>query len=125
MDYQFHYDHDRNTVVATIFGEWNAEGSNRAWQRSLELVRKHGATRLLTDHRQFSFRPPTLDIYERAERIVGLEEYKAIKRLAILVAENAHLPSYDFFVTVMRNRGIKVATFVEDEAAAWNWLTQS
>ena len=124
MEYRCHHEPSSNTVVATIIGQWNAEGSNQAWRDTLDLAQQHGADRILTDHRNCLFRPSTLDIYERSERLVDMKEYANISRLAILAAATAHLPSYQFFVTVMRNRGVLVEVFVDDETAAWNWLNQ-
>lgn len=117
-------EHDPSTRVVTVIalGNWTQKGSDEAWQEGTEAIREHRAVGMLHDHLDFHFDISTVDVFERAELIKNSPELARVGRNAVLIKPETDRKMYDFWATVMGNRGLTVKIF-DDRNEAVTWLT--
>ena len=85
-----------------------------------DAVNEHNARRLLIDCRATRQLIPVLDLYDLCLYMVSTFGPMAI-RIAVLVSPEAAYPDR-FGENVLRNRGLDVIRFLEDEHNTVEWL---
>lgn len=85
-----------------------------------DAVREHDARRLLIDCRATKRLIPVLDLYDLCRSMVSTFGPEDI-RIAVLVSPEAAYPDR-FGENVLRNRGLDLIRFLEDEHNTVEWL---
>lgn len=86
-----------------------------------EAIEEEHTTKVLLDLRNSNCRMPVLELWEMGNYMAE-RNYGKFPKIALLSAEGWGAREEKFFESVVRNRGVDLMDFVNDQDAALEWL---
>jgi hypothetical protein len=118
MSYEISTEVEQGHIKLVVSGEQTLENNKKLVFQILEACAGNNVSKALIDIRGIWGQPGVLADYDLAN-IAAKEALGAIKKAALLYRQETHAYT-SFFETAIRNRGINLLAFLdEDEARAW------
>ncbi len=90
----------------------------------LELVKRQGITRVLTDCTSITGGPSPVELFFRAESAAPTSIAYAVREAVLLPRSSVVARDVEFWETTCRNRGLQTKVFTDREEAI-DWLLES
>ena len=118
MSYDISTEVEQGYIKLVVSGEQTLENNKKLVFQILEACAENNVSKAIIDIREILGQPGVLADYDLAN-IAAKEALGAIKKAALLYRQETHAYT-SFFETVIRNRGVNLLAFLdEDEAIEW------